>query len=388
MMAKHRRRSQLRRGASVAVAAVLAIAIVAGIAVLTDRYGAGTGATQAAAAAPGSATAAAHSHSATPSPSEVVVKPATAVTISPTSGASGASGAEPIVVTFDGPVSRNGTMPEISPLTGGTWSQPSPTTLQFTPSVAFLPDTTVTVAAGAKQFSYRVADGSVLRAQQLLAELHYLPLTFTPTTPIDNTAASQSALAFAPPAGDFAMRYDSTPTELAALWAPGKLTAMTKGAIMAFENVHHLTIDGVAGPAVWSAMLQDAVAGALDPQPYSWAWTTTARPETLHIWRDGDFVFTSKANTGIPAAPTPKGSWPVFSRFRSQTMKGTNPDGTKYNDPGVPFISYFYQGDAIHGFQRASYGSAQSLGCVELPYSAAQTVWNLIDYGTVVTITG
>lgn len=389
MMAKHRRRSQLRRGASVATAAALAIAVVAGIAILTDHYGTGAGGTPAAAAATESATPPAHSRSAAPSPSDVVAKPANAVSVSPTSGASGpstVSGAEPIVVTFDAPVSRNAAMPQISPLTGGSWTQPSPTTLQFTPSVAFLPDTTVTVTAGTKQFSYRVADGSLLRAQQLLADLHYLPVTFTPTSPIDNTAPTQSALAFNPPAGDFAMRYDSTPTELASLWAPGQLTAMTKGAIMAFENVHHLTIDGVAGPAVWSALLQDAVAGALDPQPYSWAWTTTTRPETLHIWSDGNFLFTTKANTGIPAAPTPKGSWPVFSRFRSQTMKGTNPDGTKYNDPGVPFISYFYQGDAIHGFQRASYGSAQSLGCVELPYSAAQTVWNLIDYGTVVTV--
>ena len=62
MMAKHRRRSQLRRGASVAAAAVLAIAVVAGIAVLTDHYGAGSGETPAAAAAVESATTPAHSH--------------------------------------------------------------------------------------------------------------------------------------------------------------------------------------------------------------------------------------------------------------------------------------------------------------------------------------
>lgn len=391
MMAKHRRSSQARRGAAVAIAAIMAITVVAGIAVLTDRYGGGSAGTPAAAAATESASPTTRSHSATPTPSNVVVKPATAVSMTPTSGGSGASdvsGAEPIVVTFDGAVSRDAAMPQINPQTEGSWTQPTPTTLQFTPTVAFLPDTTVTVTAGAKQFSYRVADGSLLRAQQLLADLHYLPLTFTPASPIDDTAAAQSALVFDPPAGDFAMRFSATPDALATLWAPGKLTAMTKGAIMAFENVHHLAIDGIAGPAVWGALLQDAAAGAVDPQPYSWAWTTTARPETLHIWSDGNFVFTSRANTGIPAAPTPKGSWPVFSRFRSQTMKGTNPDGTKYNDPGVPFISYFYQGDAIHGFQRASYGSAQSLGCIELPYAAAQTVWGLIDYGTVVTVTG
>ncbi|HXR40859.1 MAG TPA: L,D-transpeptidase family protein [Acidothermaceae bacterium] len=234
--------------------------------------------------------------------------------------------------------------------------------------------------------SFQVGDGSLLRLQQLLAELHYLPLTFTPDSPEPNSAAAQGAFAFDPPDGQFAMRFVSTPAALAALWLPGKMTALTKGAVMAFENVHHLDIDGIAGPAVWSALLADAVSGTVDPQPYTWAWTTMARPETLQIWSDGEFVFSSKANTGIAAAPTPKGSWPVFARYRTQTMTGTNPDGTKYSDPGVPYISYFYQGDAIHGFKRASYGSPQSLGCVELPYSAAAQVWSLIDYGTVVTV--
>lgn len=383
MMAKHRRPARLRRGTSVTVAAVMALAVVAGVAALTNHYGSGSAGAQTAAAATGAATAR-PSNPAPPSPSAVVVKPATATGISTSSGA---SGADPIVVTFDAPLTSDSPMPELDPQTAGAWTQPTPTTLKFAPTVPFVPGTTVTIDAGVQHFSYQVGDGSLLRAQQLLADLHYLPVTFTPTTPIDNTAAVQGALAFDPPAGDFAMRYDATPAALASLWAPGTMTALTKGAIMAFENVHHLTIDGVAGPAVWGALLHDAVAGADDPQPYTWAWTTMNRPETLRIWSDGGYVFSSKANTGIAAAETPKGSWPVFSRFRSQTMKGTNPDGTKYNDPDVPFISYFYQGDAIHGFKRASYGSPQSLGCVELPYDAAQTVWNLIDYGTVVTAT-
>ena len=34
-------------------------------------------------------------------------------------------------------------------------------------------------------------------------------------------------------------------------------------------------------------------------------------------------------------------------------MKGTNPDGTTYDDPNVPYASYFNGGDALHGFVRA-----------------------------------
>ncbi len=313
------------------------------------------------------------------------------------------TGTAPIVVTFNEPVASDGPVPQVQPAVAGAWSQPDPTTLRFDPAAPFAPDTSLTVTvpggtngvravnggllAAPATTTYQVANGSPLRLQQLLAELHYLPVDFTPTTPEVRTAAAQGAMAFNPPAGQFAMRFASTPAPLAALWQPGGAPALTRGAVMTFEKVHSLVVDGIAGPAVWTALLHDAVTQTLDPQPYSWAWTTMTRPETLKIWVNGTFVFSSNANTGIAAAPTPTGSWPVYARYRTQTMSGTNPDGTTYNDPGVPYVSYFRGGDAIHGFQRASYGTAQSLGCVELPYAAAAQVWTLIDYGTVVTVT-
>jgi hypothetical protein len=67
-------------------------------------------------------------------------------------------------------------------------------------------------------------------------------------------------------------------------------------------------------------------------------------------------------------------------------MHGTNPDGTKYSDPGVRYISYFNGGDALHAFSRASYGYPQSLGCVEMPLSSAAEVWPYTPIGTLVTI--
>ena len=46
-----------------------------------------------------------------------------------------------------------------------------------------------------------------------------------------------------------------------------------------------------------------------------------------------------------------------------------------YNDPGIRCISYFNGGDAIHAFNRASFGTPQSLGCVELPLASAAKAW-------------
>ncbi len=53
-------------------------------------------------------------------------------------------------------------------------------------------------------------------------------------------------------------------------------------------------------------------------------------------------------------------------------MSGYNPDGSYYSDPGIPWVSYFNGGDALHGYIRGAYGYPQSLGCVEMPYNEAE----------------
>jgi lipoprotein-anchoring transpeptidase ErfK/SrfK len=111
-----------------------------------------------------------------------------------------------------------------------------------------------------------------------------------------------------------------------------------------------------------------------------------AVPESINVWHSGKTVVTGPANTGIPAAPTATGVFAVFEHLPSTTMSGTNPDGSHYSDPGVPWVSYFNGGDALHGFQRASYGTAQSLGCVEMPYAMAAQVFPYTPIGTLVDV--
>jgi lipoprotein-anchoring transpeptidase ErfK/SrfK len=67
-------------------------------------------------------------------------------------------------------------------------------------------------------------------------------------------------------------------------------------------------------------------------------------------------------------------------------MSGTNPDGSHYSDPGIPWVSYFHGGDALHGFIRPGYGYPQSDGCVEMPISNAAVVFPLTPLGTLVTV--
>jgi peptidoglycan hydrolase-like protein with peptidoglycan-binding domain len=228
---------------------------------------------------------------------------------------------------------------------------------------------------------------STLRLHQLLAEAGYLPLTWTPSADdAAKTTASQARAAVEPPDGSFSWTYDNTPPELTRQWKPDQVSEITRGAVMMFQDEHGLDVDAIAGPAVWKALIADTIAGKTHKGGYSYVYVHRKVPQKLTLWHDGKTILTSPGNTGVPAAPTELGTFPVFEHLRETTMSGTNPDGSHYNDPGVKWVSYFNGGDALHAFPRASFGTPQSLGCVELPEDAAAKVWPYTPIGTLVTI--
>lgn len=238
---------------------------------------------------------------------------------------------------------------------------------------------------------------TALWMNEALSELGYLPATFAPTfvSPTSSSTSSPSALlhlANSLSTGHFTLQSGKwtwafkEPVSLTRLWNPNQATVLTQGAIMAFEAQHQLVVDGIAGPQVYAALKVALATNEQSTVPYTYVTVSKALPERLDVWQDGKVAFTSLVNTGIASTPTPSGTWPVYLRLLSQEMKGKSPDGSKYDDPGVPYVNYFYKGCAIHGFPRASYGSPQSLGCVELPVAAAAKVYQLLSYGTLVTI--
>jgi lipoprotein-anchoring transpeptidase ErfK/SrfK len=115
---------------------------------------------------------------------------------------------------------------------------------------------------------------------------------------------------------------------------------------------------------------------------------TESDPETLEVHRGSHVVLTTPANTGVPGAETPQGIFPIYSRLTSTTMTGEDVDGTKYKVEDVPWVNYFNGGDAVHGYERGSYGFPQSNGCVELPIATAKTVFGMLALGDIVYITG
>ena len=88
---------------------------------------------------------------------------------------------------------------------------------------------------------------------------------------------------------------------------------------------------------------------------------------------------------GGAATPTVTGTYKVYLQYESQTMRGLEPNGKEYVAENVPWVSYFYQGYAFHGAGwRSSFGYSDSHGCVNMPISEAQWIYNWVDTNTVV----
>ena len=304
-----------------------------------------------------------------------------------------------ISVQFSTDLAPNTTLPTLNPPVAGSWVVLSPSMLQYQATGPLVPGATetLTVPGGSSGVmgsegqhmdktvtsTFKVAPGSTLRLQELLAELGYLPLSFAPAAPLTSpTQEGNDQL------GTFSWRWAGLPSTLTTLWVQGQPNVITTGAVMNFESQSGLKTDGIAGPQVWTDLLADVQSGHGDANPYNYVLVTKALPETATVYSNGAVVYSTKANTGVAGAPTVDGTFPVYARYTVTTMSGTNPDGSHYVDPGIPWVSYFNGGDALHGFVRGSYGFPQSDGCVEMPPANAAVVFPLTPLGTLVTVSG
>jgi peptidoglycan hydrolase-like protein with peptidoglycan-binding domain len=322
------------------------------------------------------------------------------VSTTPPTGATNVSSTQVVKVQMSLPVTGAAGMPTFNPPVSGTWKKVGSTSLSFAATAPFIPTSTETLTipagdAGPRSTSgqvlaapvtvtFSVAQASTERLQQLLGQLNYLPLSFTPAGPL-----SSPTMAVTAQTGTFAWRWPNTPLTLAVLWTEGSENVITKAAVEDFENQNGLTVDGIAGPEVWTSLLADVASGKVDPDPYVYVLVNKQLPENLTLYDNGAPVLADiPVNTGAPGADTVDGTYPVFEHVTSSRMVGTNPDGSHYDDPAVPWASFFNGGDALHGFVRATYGSPQSNGCVEMTIANAAKVWPLTPIGTLVTVVG
>jgi lipoprotein-anchoring transpeptidase ErfK/SrfK len=309
-------------------------------------------------------------------------------------------GTAPLWVRLSGVPSPASPRPSVSPAVAGAWTTVGDSEY-FTPASTLEPcssyqlsipssiqATGQTPLGKTRTLTLKVACPPVKAFQQALARLGYLPYTFhslygihLPDGPESRSMAAHHA--FHPPTGVLSTNvHDAPPLSY------GQLDETTQGALTVFEADHGIESTDASNARIWLSLLAAETTNRRNSNPYTFVTVTESSPETLEVHKGNRVVLSSPTNTGVVGAETPHGIFPIFARDISTTMIGTNPDGTHYDDPNVPWVNYFNGGDAVHGYERGSYGVPQSNGCVELPISTAQTVFGMLALGDIVYITG
>ena len=95
-------------------------------------------------------------------------------------------------------------------------------------------------------------------------------------------------------------------------------------------------------------------------------------------------VHTTLVSTGLPTTPTPVGQFRIWIKLRYDDMAGPG-----YYIEDVPYVMYFHEGYGLHGVTwHGFFGHPMSHGCVNLPTSEAEWLFNWAEVGTLVNIHG
>jgi lipoprotein-anchoring transpeptidase ErfK/SrfK len=110
--------------------------------------------------------------------------------------------------------------------------------------------------------------------------------------------------------------------------------------------------------------------------------------QQLVAFEDGKVVFTAPVATGKDGFNTPTGTYEVYSKLRSQTMRG-NLGGESWVVPNVPHVMYINGSVALHGAYWHNYfgtGVRLSHGCINLPLDSAAWLYEWAPMGTKVVV--
>ena len=120
--------------------------------------------------------------------------------------------------------------------------------------------------------------------------------------------------------------------------------------------------------------------------------------EAQHVWyyEDHELRFESDCVTGKDSDPsrrTPKGVYDIYNKEKNRTLRGeVDASGRPSYESFVNFWMPFYEGCGLHDASwRGSFGGSIYLydgshGCVNLPYWAAESLYNMVEVGTPVIV--
>ncbi|MEE3420584.1 MAG: L,D-transpeptidase family protein [Lachnospiraceae bacterium] len=117
--------------------------------------------------------------------------------------------------------------------------------------------------------------------------------------------------------------------------------------------------------------------------------------QEVYVYQNYECVYSTDVVTGNESTtPTPSGVWEIYYREKDASLTGEmKSDGTPSYISHVKYWMAFHEGYGLHDawwrygeFGGDIYEGNGSHGCVNLPESAAEEIWNLTDYGTPVIV--
>jgi len=124
------------------------------------------------------------------------------------------------------------------------------------------------------------------------------------------------------------------------------------------------------------AQKSESVLSATVPGDNKWIEIKLSEPQTLYA-HEGDKIIYTFLVSGGKWAPTPRGEFRIWGKYRYSTMIGGSIEkGDYYNLPNVPFTMYFAGGVGLHGtYWHNNFGRPMSHGCVNIAIPDAEKLF-------------
>ncbi|HTP07466.1 MAG TPA: L,D-transpeptidase [Anaerolineae bacterium] len=99
--------------------------------------------------------------------------------------------------------------------------------------------------------------------------------------------------------------------------------------------------------------------------------------QTLAAYEGDKLVYATLVSSGLPQWDTDSGLFRIYMKVRQAKMSGREGKPDYYFLEDVPYAMYFNKDMALHGaYWHDKFGFKHSHGCVNLPPSAAEWLWN------------
>jgi hypothetical protein len=190
--------------------------------------------------------------------------------------------------------------------------------------------------------------------------------------------------------GDYASRADKARQDVAAARDDGSLESAVGELQSVFDDLWSKKQQALQAMAAGSAGCVSGLAGKVI--------LISLSRQSLVACQDGNPILSSLVTTGRPGMETPTGSFAISGKWQSYYMVSTCAKGTScyYTPATVYYAMRFYGADYfLHTWPQASYGpgtqynlSVASHGCVHVPTTPAQQLFDWAPVGTSVVITG